>query len=102
MSRLVEGCMDIGCHLPTQGPVATREALMTFCREAEARDVASLWVSDHVVFPRTETGGPPGGPFPFPPEMAYLEAVTFLAAAATITEKAQLGVSVFILGHRHP
>ena len=29
--------MDIGCHLPTQGPLATREALLTFCREAEAR-----------------------------------------------------------------
>jgi hypothetical protein len=27
--------MQIGCHLPTQGPVATREALLTFCRKAE-------------------------------------------------------------------
>jgi probable F420-dependent oxidoreductase len=94
--------MDIGCHLPMHGPLATREALLTFCREAEARDVASLWVSDHVVFPRTETGEHPGGPFPFPPEMAYLEAVTVLAAAATVTERARLGASVFILGHRHP
>src|SRR5436305_866497 len=42
--------MDIGCHLPTQGPVATRDALMQFCREAERRDIASLWVSDHVRF----------------------------------------------------
>ena len=47
--------MDIGCHLPTQGPLATREALQGFCREAEARDIASLWVSDHVVFPRTSS-----------------------------------------------
>jgi probable F420-dependent oxidoreductase len=94
--------MDIGCHLPMHGPLATRDALLTFCREAEARDVASLWVSDHVVFPRTETGEHPGGPFPFPPEMAYLEAVTVLAAAATVTERARLGASVFILGHRHP
>jgi probable F420-dependent oxidoreductase len=94
--------MDIGCHLPMHGPLATRDALLTFCREAEARDVASLWVSDHVVFPRTETGEHPGGPFPFPPEMAYLEAVTVLAAAASVTERARLGASVFILGHRHP
>ena len=43
--------MEIGCHLPTQGDVATREALLAFCREAEAREIASLWVSDHVVFP---------------------------------------------------
>ena len=94
--------MDIGCHLPTQGPVATREALLTFCREAEARRIASLWVSDHVVFPRTETGEHPGGPFPFPSDTPYLEAVVALAAVATVTERARLGASVFILGHRHP
>src|SRR5713101_6652782 len=67
--------MDIGCHLPTQGPLATGEALTTFAREAEKRDIASLWVSDHVVFPRKATGNYPG---------------------------ARLGASVFILGHRHP
>jgi probable F420-dependent oxidoreductase len=94
--------MDIGCHLPTQGPVATREALLTFCREAEARDINSLWVSDHVVFPRTETGEHPGGPFPYPSDTPYLEAVVALAAAALATERARLGASVFILGHRHP
>ena len=81
--------MDIGCHLPTQGPVATREALLAFWREAEAREIASLWVSDHVVFPRTETGEHPGGPFPFPSETPYLEAVVALAAAATATERAK-------------
>lgn len=26
--------MDIGCHLPTQGPLATRQALVTFARKA--------------------------------------------------------------------
>jgi hypothetical protein len=67
--------MDIGCHLPTQGPVATREALLTFCREAENREMASLWVSDHVVFPRISTGQYPGGRFPFPPDTPYLEPV---------------------------
>ena len=49
--------MDIGCHLPNQGPLATGEALVRFCREAEQRKVASLWVSDHVVFPRSATRG---------------------------------------------
>jgi probable F420-dependent oxidoreductase len=94
--------VDIGCHLPTQGPLATREAVLTFCREAESRKIASLWVSDHVIFPRTATGQYPGGRFPFPPDMAYLEPVAVLAAAAVATERARLGASVFILGHRHP
>ena len=56
--------MHIGCHLPTQGPVATREALLTFCRQAEEHHIASLWVSDHVVFPKANTGGYSGGRFP--------------------------------------
>ncbi len=94
--------MQIGCHLPTQGPVATREALVTFAREAERRAVASLWVSDHVVFPRASTGSYPGGRFPHPPDKAYLEPVTVLAAAAVSTTRPRLGASVFILGHRHP
>ena len=94
--------MDIGCHLPTQGPVATREALMTFAQEAERRNVASLWVSDHVVFPRHQTGSYPGGRFPHPPDKAYLEPVAVLAAAAVCTSRARLGSTVFILGHRHP
>ena len=94
--------MEIGCHLPNQGPLATRDAVVTFAREAEKRDVASLWISDHVIFPRTATGSYPGGRFPHPPDKSYLEPVTVLTAAAVVTDKARLGSSVFILGHRHP
>jgi len=71
--------MEIGCHLPTQGPVATREALLTFAREAERHRIASLWMSDHVIFPRSATGNYPGGRFPHPPDKAYLEPVAVLA-----------------------
>src|SRR3989449_9033812 len=94
--------MDIGCHLPTQGPVATREALLTFAQEAERRNVASLWVSDHVVFPRHQTGSYPGGRFPHPPDKPYLEPGVVLAAAAVCTSRARLGSTLCILGHRHP
>ena len=64
--------MDLGAHLPNQGPLATREAVMTFCREAEKVNIASLWVSDHVIFPRSATGSYPGGRFVHPPDKAYL------------------------------
>ena len=95
--------MEIGCHLPTtQAPVATREALLTFAREAEQRNIASLWVSDHVVIPRVTTGYAHGRSFPHPPDKPYLEPVAALAAAAVCTTRARLGASVFILGHRHP
>jgi probable F420-dependent oxidoreductase len=94
--------MDIGCHLPNQGPLATREALATFARAADERGVASLWISDHVIFPRTASGSYPGGRFPHPPDKPYLEPVVTLTAAAMCTTRARLGASVFILGHRHP
>jgi probable F420-dependent oxidoreductase len=95
--------MDIGCHLPTtQAAPAARDALLTFAREAEKRNLASLWVSDHVIIPRQTTGHRSGGPFPHPPDKPYLEPVTALAAVAVVTSRARLGSSVFILGHRHP
>ena len=67
--------MQIGCHLPTQGPVATGEALLTLCRKAEEQQMASLWVSDHVVFPKVNTSSYPGGRFPHAPETSYADAV---------------------------
>jgi probable F420-dependent oxidoreductase len=75
---------------------------LTFCRQAEAQQIASLWVSDHVVFPKVNTSSYPGGRFPHAPETPYLEPVAVLAAAAMCTERAHIGASVFILGHRHP
>lgn len=93
--------MEIGVHLPTTlPPESQRDGLVTFAREAERRDVASLWVSDHVVIPRTTTGR--ARPFPHPPDRPYLEPVTALVAAAMCTTRPRLGASVFILGHRHP
>ena len=95
--------MEIGCHLPTtQGPQTAREALLTFAREAERRGIASLWVSDHVVIPRTTTGYGRGGSFPHPPDRPYLEPLAVLAAVAVVTSRPRLDSSVFILGHRHP
>src|SRR5215470_19938960 len=97
--------MQIGVHVPTTvAPDVTRDALLTFAREAEARNFASLWVSDHIVIPKTTDADYPGGRrrFPIPPEMPYLEPVAMLGALAMVTTKARIGCSVFILGHRHP
>jgi probable F420-dependent oxidoreductase len=95
--------MQIGVHVPTTvAPGVTRDALVAFAREAEARDFASLWVSDHVVIPRATAGYPGGRAFPVPPDVPYLEPVAMLAALAMVTTRARIGCSVFILGHRHP
>jgi hypothetical protein len=51
--------MQIGCHFPTTGPVATREALLY--RKAEEQQIASLCVSDHIVCPKVNTSNYPCG-----------------------------------------
>src|SRR5262245_49866383 len=83
--------MQIGVHVPTTvAPGVTRDALLTFAREAEARNFASLWVSDHIVIPKTTDADYPGGGrrFPIPPETPYLEPVAMLSALAVLTTKA--------------
>src|SRR5262249_57725047 len=88
--------MEIGCHLPTtQTPETMGDALVTFAREAERLNAASLWVSDHVVIPKVSTGYGRGGSFPHPPERPYLEAVTPLAAPAGCTPPARARSSGF-------
>ena len=77
--------MQIGVHVPTTvAPDVTRDALLTFAREAEARDFVSLWVSDHVVIPRATAGYPGGRSFPVPPDVPYLEPVAMAKMLATI------------------
>ena len=95
--------MDIGCHLPTQGPLATGEALVDL-RAARPRSAASRRSGSAITssFRGQATGNYPGGRFPHPPDKAYLEPVVALIAAAVCTTRARLGASVFILGHRHP
>src|SRR5262249_61400197 len=97
--------MQIGVHVPTTvAPGVTRDALLTFAREAEARDFVSLWVSDHIVIPTTTDADYPGGGrrFPIPPETPYLEPVAMLSALAVGTTKGRHGCSGFLLGPRAP
>src|SRR5262249_56600453 len=84
--------MEIGCHLPTtQAPETMGDALVTFAREAERLNVASLWVSDHVIIPKVSTGYGRGGSVPHPPERPYLQAGTPPPPAAACTPPARPG-----------
>jgi probable F420-dependent oxidoreductase len=97
--------VQVGCHLPVYGPMATREALTMFARRAEALGYDSLWVSDHVVIPYTITSRYPynaTGDFPLSPDTDFLEPLTVMALVAGVTSKIRLGTSVLVLPHRHP
>jgi len=97
--------MNVGCHLPMFGPIATRENVLAFARRMEDLGYDSLWASDHVViphhiesrYPYSETGA-----FPLPPGANFLEPLTTLALVAGVTERVKLGTTILVLPHRHP
>jgi len=97
--------MKIGCHLPMFGDVGTRDGLVAFARRMEQLGYASLWASDHVVIPyeiRSRYPYSKTGDFPLPPTMSFLEPLTALTVAATVTDRVALGTSILVLPHRHP
>ena len=99
--------MDIGLVLPQTGPDANRAHVATFARTAEESGYASLWVSDHVVFPREFTSRYPyaaSGRLPdrFQSDIDLLEPLTLLAFIAGITERVRIGTAVMVLPMRHP
>ena len=97
--------MEIGLHLPHVGPLATPDALIDFARFAEERAFDSLWVSDHVVVPRTIAARypySPDGNFPIPPDLPLLEPLATLLFAAAVTKSAKLGTTVLVVPMRNP
>ena len=97
--------MKFGVHLPHIGPVATRDNVMRFAREAESLGFDSCWVSDHIAYPDTatlESKYPYNdtGEFQAPSQTPWLDAVGTLLFVAGCTERVQLGTTVMILGYR--
>jgi F420-dependent oxidoreductase-like protein len=93
--------MRIGLALPhfdfsaPDGAPVSWERLAEVARRAEALGFDSLWVSDHFFLSLERYGGR---------DEAYgsPEALTALAALATVTERARLGTLVLCAGFRHP
>lgn len=99
--------MDVGLVLPRTGPHATRDHVATVARAAEHAGFASLWASDHVVYPREYASTHPDRaegrlPAHFDPQANLLEPLTMLAFVAAVTERIALGTSVLVLPMRHP
>jgi probable F420-dependent oxidoreductase len=64
---------------------------------AEEAGFESLWTGEHVVLP-----DPQAPPSPAPPEMAMLDPLLALAAAAGATRRLRLGTGIIILPQRNP
>jgi probable F420-dependent oxidoreductase len=97
--------MEIGIHLPQIGPLANREGITAFAQLAEELGFDSLWVSDHVIVPRSLDSKYPysrDGSFPVPPDFPFLEPLAVLLFAAGVTTKAKLGTTILVIPMRNP
>jgi probable F420-dependent oxidoreductase len=94
----------IGAKLPHTGAIPPASVP----RAAQVLDGAgfdSIWVSDHVVLPERMDSHYPfaaDGRATWPTDTPYLEALTVLAAAAAVTDRARLGTAVLVVPQRNP
>jgi probable F420-dependent oxidoreductase len=84
--------MQFGVALPHFSRLASREAVLTTAREAEALGYDSVWTTDHVLMAKDQ-------PEPYG---TILEAITTLTSVAAVTERVRLGTSVIVLTQREP
>lgn len=97
--------MDIGVKLPHTGHAAMTQGVTALAQALERAGFDSLWVSDHIVFPKViESAYPfaPDGRATWPTDIPYAEALTTLAAAAAVTERVRLGTAALVLPLRNP
>jgi alkanesulfonate monooxygenase SsuD/methylene tetrahydromethanopterin reductase-like flavin-dependent oxidoreductase (luciferase family) len=84
--------MHYGIHLPHAGERATPALIRRFALQAEALGFADVWVSEHIILPRTQ----------FARKLPFYEPVLTLTWVAAVTERVRLGTSVLVLPMRHP
>src|SRR6267142_4075741 len=92
------GCaMDFGFALPGRGPLATPDVLVKLAHKADALRYSSIFVTDHVVIPTTQSTPYPyatTGKFAGDWTNGYLEPLTLMSFLAGETSRVKLGTSV--------
>jgi probable F420-dependent oxidoreductase len=95
------GRPQVGIWLAVVAP----EDLVGFAQRAEQAGCDSLWVPEHLIWPRELTSPYPyrvdGGP-PVPSDVLLYDPWVLLAAASTATSRIKLGTCVYVLPLRDP
>jgi len=95
--------MRYGFYLPTRGPLATREGVLSLAREGERLGLHSVMIADHIVFPATSESD-----YPYTLDRKHpsggdaLETFSIMGVVAGATEKLRLVTSVLVLPYRNP
>ena len=97
--------MEFGLHMPTDGPLATPDTLISLAQRVEALGFSIITAGDHIVTPKDVESAYPytrAGRARARPEGDWLENLTLLAFLAAHTSKVRLLPSVTILPYRNP
>lgn len=97
--------MRLGAKLPNSGPLPLELGIPTMARTLEQAGFNSIWVSDHIVMPRTIKSRYPfaaDGRATWATDSPYIDALIALSLAAGATERVSLGTAVLVLPLRHP
>jgi probable F420-dependent oxidoreductase len=92
--------MRVGIVLPARGPFASGQALADVAEAAEQAGFASVWATDHIIFPsdigqtypHTDSGVPT-----WDHQSSWVEAIVALSWAGARTQKIRLGTAVLVL-----
>jgi probable F420-dependent oxidoreductase len=99
------GGMRIGAKVPNSGPLPSRVGIPVMARDLEHAGFTSLWVSDHVVMPKTIESRYPfasDGKATWATSTPYIDAVVALTLIAGATDTVTFGTAVLVLPLRHP
>jgi probable F420-dependent oxidoreductase len=97
--------MRIGAKVPNSGPLPERLGIGAMAAELERAGFESLWVSDHIVLPKTIESRYPfaaDGRATWATDTPYVDALIALALIAQSTERAAIGTALLVLPLRQP
>lgn len=97
--------MKLGVLIPHIGPHVNRAFVKAFGEMAEEAGVDSIFVFDHVVYPRSYTSRYPynaSGEMGITPDTPFFEPLTVLTFLAAATERPLLGTGVLVTPMRNP
>jgi probable F420-dependent oxidoreductase len=98
--------LNVGLDVGIYGRLATREHILELAELAESSGLESVWVADHVIFPKTFAS-----PYPysatgaFPVDMTrepLLEPIATLGVLVGATRRVKIGTAVLVMPYRHP
>lgn len=102
MGKESENRMRLGIIAPSERHVSGAD-LRRIAEQAESAGYSTLWVSDHVVFPKAiDSQYPYGSAVHIAEDGFFLEALTTLAFLAGCTSSIGLGTDVLVAGLRRP